>query len=231
MTMTLGESTPASVRPRRQPLVLCAAVATIVAVGLVLIDHWWTVRGIQHVWGAWLTGHISLFVLVWVMGGYVAYAAVLALWGRTWRGRIAGAGCALASGMYIWALVKAFDQWVWGEGNASTKSYHAYQWAFFLVTPTLAALAWGLARREGRRWVLGLVAAPLLAGGNYALILHSGWWRANVYPADHTSWVVERIVFVVPIIAACLTCWALERPSEMRTSASSEDAQTRRSRG
>ena len=108
MAVTLGESTPASVRARRQPLALCAAVAAVVTVGLVLIDHWWSVKGILHVQGAWIAAHISLFQLVWVMGGYVAYAAVLALWGRTWRGRIAGAGCALATGLYIWSLSEAF---------------------------------------------------------------------------------------------------------------------------
>jgi hypothetical protein len=64
MTMTPWESTPTSILAGRQPLVPCAAVAAVVVVGLVLIDHRWSVKSILHVRGALISTHISLFRLV-----------------------------------------------------------------------------------------------------------------------------------------------------------------------
>jgi hypothetical protein len=76
------------------------------------------------------------------------------------------------------------------------------------VAPLLtfgAALAWGVARRDGLWWYAGLVLAPALA-------LLVRWIDPNPF-LDHVAvWASFRAFFlhVVPGVVAGLACWALD---------------------
>jgi len=83
-----------------------------------------------------------------------------------------------------------------------------YDWAMTLLLPTLVALAWGLARRRGQVWSVGVAVAPLLAAIDHQLMLHSLRWQSWHY--EHADWWVRRLEFLAPAVIACLVCWLLE---------------------
>lgn len=202
---------PASHEPR-QPLLVCAAVALLTPVLLVLLERWWGTRGIRHVTLGPVATHLDLYALVLVIGVYVGYAVVLAVWGRTPGQRVAGAVCALTPGLFIWGLYVFFEHLLWNRPVPGSTSVQLYGWLAACVPPLLVALAWGLARRRGRRWLVGLAVAPLLAGADHWLTTHSGWWFAHV-AVRQRGWVGHDVRYLVPIVAACLVCWALDRPT------------------
>jgi hypothetical protein len=78
-------------------------------------------------------------------------------------------------------------------------------WQLTALLPLGAALAWGVARRDGRWWVAGLVVAPLVA-----LLIR--WMDPNPFADDVALWASLRalVLHVVPAILSGLTCWALE---------------------
>jgi len=189
-------------------------VAIGVIVGWLAYYHWVYPRLMQRIYDAWtihtMTG-FYLSALVEAMVRYFApYALVLLLWGRTGRRRIGAALCALAVGLYMWALWVVFDKWIWGD-NAAPDQVAAYEWANLLVISAAIALAWGIARRWGRIWMLGLVAAPILAAVTHELASHSSWWRSHLLP-DYQGIhdFTRQMVFIAPAVIAAVICWLIE---------------------
>ena len=87
-------------------------------------------------------------------------------------------------------------------------------YVFAMTVATLASLAWGLSRRHGRTWAIGL----LVAAAGTALTLWTNW-------PVHTSWshwspldsdairrwgVLMSVAQMLPIVAACVVCWLID---------------------
>jgi hypothetical protein len=210
---------------RRQPVALCALVGVAVTVGWVLYRHYWAHHVYERIW-RWpgIDGHLWAYSLVLALTLCVPYAVALLLWGRGLTRSTSGALIAGAAGLYIWGQDRVFQDLVWDEQSASQTSLRLYVWTYLLVVAVLVPLAWGVARRSGRGWLLGLVVGPVVATVLRELQLRWAWWHDHVLatgPGYH--WQYEALVFVAPFVLAVLAGWALEtrsrRPPEMGSSA------------
>jgi hypothetical protein len=151
-----------------------------------------------------------------VMVPAVLYASLLAVWGIDAHHRMAGALGALVAGLTVWGLQEAYRWHIIKDSLWTGMTVHAFNAAVILVPVTLLALAWGLARRRGRIWLLGVAVAPVLAGIDHERMLR--WWGSLYFQAG--DWAVPSAGFLGPVVAACLVCWLLEvstRPSRTQS--------------
>jgi hypothetical protein len=201
-------------------------VSTTVAIGVIAgwlaYDHWVYPHLLQRIIHAEsihaMTGFYR-YALVDAMVRYFGpYALVLLVWGRTRPRRLGAALCALATGMYMWGLWVMFDKWIWSD-NATAAQASAYEWANLLAISAGIALAWGIARRWGRIWMFGLLAAPILAASTHELAIHSSWWRTHLLFDNQGSHDLTReMVFIAPAVITAVLCWLIEVVSTRRTS-------------
>jgi hypothetical protein len=213
MTTTL--EAPETTR-RGQPLLLSALVAAAIVTACVLFERYWTFHAIpsafRHVHGV----PLDVWQFVALLVPYAVLALALAVWGIDARHRLAGAVAAVGTGLVAWGFVEVLQRYLFDHGHMTQRVLQIYDWTFTLAIPTLLALAWGLARRRGRAWVLGVAVAPLLA----ALHHHyygQHWWQD--WEFRHGSWWVLRLEFLAPAIVAGLVCWLLENAPRNRSSA------------
>jgi hypothetical protein len=200
---------------------ISAAVAIGVIAGWLAYDHWVYPRVIRRLINAESIHTMTWFYLYSLVDAVVRYfgpyALVLLLWGRTGHRGVGAAVCALATGMYMWGLWVVFDKWIWGD-NATAAQVNLYEWANLLVVSTGIALAWGIARRWGRIWMIGLLTAPILAGLTHELAIHSSWWRNHLLFDDNGSHDFTRqLVFIAPAVIAAVICWLIEVLTTRRT--------------
>lgn len=195
--------------PRRsdQPLVMCALVAAVVVAGYLAYFKLMS-QAVPHLAGHWPAQHLEVLRFVVDVSPYALLALVLLGWGRSRRQRLAGAGCALLAGLADWGIQYAFDKLVYGRGQLSQTNARVFDWTMTLLIPTLVALAWGLARRSGATWPVGVLMAPALAWVHRMLQLHSGGVQS--WEFHHDQWWVIRLELIAPMVAACLVCWWLE---------------------
>jgi hypothetical protein len=208
--MSTTARTPAPQR-RDQPLLVCAMVATVVVAGYLAYVRL-VIREIPSLFAHWPQDQLGLLRFLLSVAPYVLFGLVLLAWGRSARQRVAGAACALVAGLADWGISEVFQRIV--ERHALTvNTYRLYDWSLTLLIPTLITLAWGLARRSGRVWVVGVLVAPLLAGIHRQLQLHSPDFQS--WEFHHGQWWVGRLEFMAPMVAGCLACWLIEvgRPS------------------
>jgi hypothetical protein len=211
MTTTLG-SPPATTR--RQPVALCVVVGAVVVVGWVLYRHYVFFHASErvfrwHTLGRWL----SVAELVQGLLLTIPYALALLLWGRTLARSLGGATVALVAGVYVATLEYVFQRYVFGPGGQGFNigSLRVFDWLNLLGVAVLVPLAWGVTRRHGRTWILGLVVGPVVAAILRELQLHWTWWQNNVGFSQHSwSWVLQAAVFVAPFVLAVLACWAFD---------------------
>ncbi|HET7071682.1 MAG TPA: hypothetical protein VFI40_12710 [Nocardioides sp.] len=213
---TLETRTP---RRRDQPLVMCALVAAVVVAGYLAYFQLMT-HTVPHLYGHWPTGFIGLLQFLVEVSPYALFAVVLLAWGRSLRRRLAGAVCALVAGVADWGIQYAFDKLIYERGHFTQTNARVFDWTMTLLIPTLVALAWGLARRSGRAWPVGVLVAPALAWARHMLQFHNSDFQS--WEFHHGQWWVVRLEFIAPMVAACLVCWLIEvatGTSEMRSSA------------
>ena len=219
MTTTLGEPAPSTATVRRQPLALCALVACVVVIGAIAYVHWGFFRLDEKIVNRRLVlSRWWLVNLVYALLLFVPYAVVLLLWGRTRTRRVAGAVVALATAGYLWGQYEVFLNYVWPDDGSSSPWESVYFWANTLVLPALIALAWGVARRWGRIWLVGLLVAPALSAAFHELFVHSAWWQTQTH-----HWLVAEQVsglpHIAPAVAAAVVCWLIEAAATRRTRA------------
>jgi hypothetical protein len=210
MTTTLGSTATTT---RRQPVALSVLVATAVVVGWVLYRHYVYPHVLDRLVGqSVVQDHLWLLYLTQAMLLCLPYAVVLLLWARGLRRSVVSALVALATGLYLWALTQVFTSYVWDSGAPSRASVRIFEWANLLVVAVLVPLAWGLARRDGRTWVLGLLVGPPVAAVLREMQLRWAWWDHNVAGLQHGwSWMLLAVQYVAPFVLAALACWALDR--------------------
>jgi hypothetical protein len=214
---TVEASTPPAAARRSPPLLICALAALAVVVGWLAYLRWVYHHLEDRVVGWRLFGeHYSMINLATIVLGVLPFAIALLLWGRRFVGRIGGALVALAAAGYLWGLQQALSDHI-DTDFPSQAWVTAYQWAYELVLPTLVALAWGVARRRGRIWTVGLIMAPWCASLGRELALHSTWWRHHVVLNRHGyAWLLEPTV-VWPAVAAAVVCWLIDAAAGRRT--------------
>src|SRR5262245_5971915 len=208
---------------REQPLALCATVAAAVVVGYVFFERFWIQHAIPAI-GRQVDGiSLDVYVFLALVTPYLLFALVLALWGIDTRHRVAGAACAVVAGLVQFGLQEVLERYVFQHDHMTQRILQTFDWTVTLVIPTLVTLAWGLARRRGSVWVVGVAVAPLLAALHHHLQFHSTWWQS--WEFRHASWWFLRLEFLAPIVVACVVCWLLDvasrrtTTSEMRSSA------------
>ena len=207
---------------RGQSTVVSTMVAIGVVVGWLAYYHWVYPRLVQRISDLWVIHTMTGFYLYGLVDAMLRYfgpyALVLLLWGRTGRRRLGAALCALAVGVYMWCLWVIFDKWIWGD-NGTAAQVHAYEWANLLVISAGIAVAWGIARRWGRLWMFGLLAAPILAAATHELAIHSTWWRRHLvsgYQGFHG--ITHEMVFIAPAVITAVLCWLIELAFSRHTS-------------
>jgi hypothetical protein len=85
-----------------------------------------------------------------------------------------------------------------------------------IVVPTLGALAWGVARRKGRLWLLAVPIAPAL----HYWIQRSEWpFRLETHLSFRGAEAVGMSLVIIPVLMAILAGWALEQVEASRSAA------------
>ncbi len=154
-----------------------------------------------------------------VIGSFVVYALGLVLVGRGWLRRGVAAALALAAaavqGVLLGLEWAAFER---GSGDAVRLLGDVEQVVAYVV-PLLVVVAWGVARRSGLLWPLGL------------LVTGVGTWLTRHLEEDYRSVMVEAIAgtegpyvgfdntlidagwwawWVLPLLAGGVACWLVE---------------------
>lgn len=159
--------------------------------------------------------------------GYVVTAApyvviaigVFVLAGSS-AGRLGGvvvlAAAAVIIGLNEWQL-HVIRHGAFGDSAAALR---AIGWIGSLLPPVLVVLGWGVARRRGALWLVGVAAAGIIAAAVYELNLHT-FARVGEHGLDAVRLfeVVLTLAAIVTVLAGTLLGWALERAE--RPSASS----------
>ena len=145
----------------------------------------------------------------------VPFVLALVLWGRDLARGVGAAAVAVVAAAYVATLNYVFERYVFGQGDGFTRtSLRVFEWLSLLVVALLVPLAWGVARRAGRLWVVGLVVGPVAAALLHELELRSAWWQQRVTPIDPGyHWVYDAAVYVAPFVLAALACWTIEARS------------------
>jgi hypothetical protein len=226
MPTALG-TPPTTPTARRQPVALCVLVGAAVAVGWVLWRHYALADVTRRIIRLAAIGdRFWAVTLVFALLFCVPYALALLLWGRGLARASAGATVALVIGLFVWGWDRVFQSYVWhSEPATSAISLRVYVWGSLLVTAVLVPLAWGVARRSGRAWLLGLLVGPIVAAALRELQLRWAWWADRATGLGHHAfWPLQAVVFVAPFVVAVLTCWAIEargrRTPQMESSGS-----------
>jgi hypothetical protein len=199
---------------RQQPVLLSVLVAVVVVVGWVLYRHYVFSHVLQRVF-RWHTLGNNLWVaeLVQSLLLSIPFGLALVLWGRDLARSLGAAAVTLVTAVYLATLVYVFERHVFGdrgEGLNAT-SIRVFEWLSLLVVALLVPLAWGVARRTGRAWVVGVGVGPVVAAVLRELQLRWTWWRDRVTNlGTHTHWQYQAVVYVAPFVLAALACWAIE---------------------
>jgi hypothetical protein len=192
-----------------EPVLVSALVAAAVVTVFLIFDHWWSLHGIPTVLRWWGSAPFDAYIFIVSMVPAALLAVVLAIWGIDGRHRLAGALGALAAGLVDWGLQEVFQHYVLDQGHTSGSALVAYDWVVTLLIPTMATVVWGLGRRRGYAWLLGVPVAPLLAGLHRQAQLH--WSPFQTWQGRHDAWWVHGLEFLAPIVVACVVCWLIER--------------------
>ncbi len=221
MSVVSARSGASSAKGRGQTTLVSTTVAIGLIAGWLAYDHWvypHLLRRIIHVESIHTMTGFYLYALVDAMVRYFGpYALVLLVWGRTGPRRLGAALCVLATGVYMWGLWVIFDKWIWGD-DATAAQVITYEWANLLLISAGIALAWGIARRWGRIWMFGLLAAPVLAALTHELASHSSWWRTHLLFDNQGSHDLTRqMVFIAPAVITAALCWLIEVVFTRRT--------------
>lgn len=197
---------------RRQPWPLCAVVAVVVVAGCLLFSHYWNLHLLPDLARHLTWASLDVVALVALATPYLVLGIVLAVWGLDARHRFAGFVVALLAGLTLWGVQEVLSHWHSAQSSQST--LRAFDWFITLTIPTLLALAWGLARRRGGGWLVGVLVAPVLAWVHHELFLHSMSW--NSWESGIRQWWERDLLLVVPAVAAALVCWYIEDATRRR---------------
>ena len=135
----------------------------------------------------------------------VPLALVVLFWARSRPLGVLAALVALSGGLLVHVRGVVFVRMVEsGDVEAADRMVTITQWALIVLLPTLAALAWGIARRRGQAWVPGLLVAAVAAVPLRYVDVDGAVTVATA------AMIYAFVLHVVPAVLAGLTCWWLE---------------------
>jgi hypothetical protein len=175
-------------------------------------------------WYPWVVDHLvfssslpySVLRLLIVAPEYALLAVAVYLVGLTQQRRVSGAGLAMAAGLVGWGVSVVLSHLI--HTPADVRAHHttasALSWFGLLAVPTLAALAWGSARRYGWWWLAAVPLAPAL----HWWIERTEWFfRLTLHLSFRLGEGYGMALVIVPVLLAVLAGWALERVEHTRT--------------
>jgi hypothetical protein len=179
---------------------------------------------LAFLWYPWVVDHLvfdsslpyEVLRLLIVLPEYLLLGAGVALIGLTRPGRLAGICCALLAALVSWGF-SVVSQHI--ADTPSEVSQHrdlltSISHATLILVPTLGVLAWGVARRRGRLWLLALPIAPAL----HYWVQTSQWpYRLEQHLSFRGSEVVGMSLVIAPVLLAILAGWALEQVEDSRS--------------
>lgn len=193
----------------------------VVPVGLTLIA---AELLLALLWYPWVAEHLAfgsslpydvLRVLI-VAPEYLLLVLAVHLIGLTHDRRVAAVSCALLAGLVAWGVPMLISHLA---PTPSDLARHRGLLTFaddamLFAVPLLAALAWGLARRQGRWWLLAALLAPLL----HYWIENSEWpLSLRMHLSFRGSETVGMSLVILPVLLAILTGWAVEQVQGARS--------------
>lgn len=210
-----------SVRPTRATDVVVAVLLVVAE----LLVAWYTVdlaTAVSHHLDP--TRPVQWFFL---MLPFVPLALVVAVRALNPSRALVAASAAVGGGLVQIAHYELL-RWLSTHPSAgpSYDELRAVGYVVAMTVSVLAALAWGLSRRHGRRWPVGLLVAALGA----ALTLwtdwtaHTGWGRTQFVFTEGDDNPLRRaelmhgVALMLPVVAACVACWLVDR-AELRGTA------------
>ncbi len=212
MSLTTDDRRGVTVHPRD---------ALTVGVALVLAELL-----LATLWYPWVIEHLvlgsrlpfGLLRVLIVLPEFLLLAVGVFLIGLSRGRRVAAVALALGAGLVAWGVSVVLSHLV--HTPADAVMHHRLGtflgYVSLLTVPTLASLAWGVARRGGWWWLLAVPLAPALR-----------WW------IERTDWVFRvtlnhgfraieaygMALAILPVLLAILAGWALEQLERARTEA------------
>lgn len=194
-------------RRDRVGLSVVAAVIVVVAelVRVVIMDRL-----------RWEIGYPEMFAVQGVSYTLVllTYAAVLIWRGRTLVRRLTAPLLVLPSWLsQVFLLVVLFMATRGSVDLVFSDWWLVLNRALFVLLVVCPVAAWGVARRRGSLWLIGLLVPVALAVGWLA---GRSRWDFSLPPQSlSTDLVMGASVLVIPILG-CLACWGIEALSSRR---------------
>lgn len=183
---------------------LCLIVAELVLgwfsddIGRALVEHLGTSRSVQ-----WLYLSLPTLLLALVVGLHAF--------------RRAPAAALVALGAAAATIAEAeLIHWIFTHHpNANHHLIQTMGYVGSMTVAALAALAWGLSRRHGKNWLVGLLVAP--AGAALTLWTkwpaHVGWSRVASLSDTigiRRAELVHSVTLLLPVVGACVVCWLID---------------------
>jgi hypothetical protein len=149
---------------------------------------------------------------------YLLLAVAVHLVGLTRERRLLAVGCALLAGLVAWgvSVLTSHLAPTPAELSQHRELLTNLSRASLVLVPSLGTLAWGVARRQGRLWLLAVPLAPVL----HYWIQHSRWPQdLQVHASFRVAEVIGMSLVIIPVALAILAGWALEQLEATRSAA------------
>jgi hypothetical protein len=183
---------------------------------------------LAYLWYPWVVEHLvfqdrlpfEVLRLLIVVPEYLLLAVAVVLIGLSRARRLGGLSCAALAALVAWGNSILLAH------LASTRLDLARHHDLLKLTndstlilvPTLGALAWGLARRQGGLWLLAVPVAPAL----HWWLQHTDWtFRVQQHVDFRGSEAIGMAFVIVPVLLAILAGWVLEQVAAPRSAAPS----------
>jgi hypothetical protein len=179
---------------------------------------------LAFLWYPWVVDHLvfdsslpyEVLRLLIVAPEYALVAIAVYLVARRPALRLPAVALALLAGLVVWgwSIVNSRLAHTPADIAAHRQLLDTLSWISIISVPTLAALAWGVARRQGGLWLLAVPLAPAL----HWWFQHSDWtFREQMHFGLRGFEAVGMGFVIVPVLLAILACWALEQVEASRS--------------
>jgi hypothetical protein len=179
---------------------------------------------LAFLWYPWVVDHLvfdsslpyEVLRLLIVAPEYALVAIAVYLVARRPALRLPAVALALLAGLVVWgwSIVNSRLAHTPADTAAHRQLLDTLSWISIISVPTLAALAWGVARRQGGLWLLAVPLAPAL----HWWFQHSDWtFREQMHFGLRGFEAVGMGFVIVPVLLAILACWALEQVEASRS--------------
>jgi hypothetical protein len=204
--MTAATQTPLDARAGRYGAVEVGVALVVAELLLAVLWYPWVV---EHLFFRQGVSYEVLRVLI-VAPEYLLLAVAVHLVALTRDRRLLGVGCALLAGLVAWgvSVLASHLAPTPEELSRHRELLTTLSRAGLVLVPTLGTLAWGVARRQGRLWLLAVPLAPALHYG----IQHSHWPQSlQSHVTFRAAEAIGMTLAILPVLLAVVACWAVEQ--------------------